>query len=83
MTLVRYECGCWGFPPGEDGLSLIFLVCDGEGGKRMTFESRDMHGVTYSILGNPEVGILTNNMARIIGDGYKLRSLKEILEIQS
>jgi hypothetical protein len=81
---VRYECGCVGFTPDENGDAVIVEACDRED-DYIIFSQRNMknnQGVIRGYKGFSEIGEgqLITKLQRAIADGYKFREIQRLLK---
>ena len=79
---VKYECGCIGFPPKENGFAIIIKPCDEDG--ELTFSDRDVRKnkivMPYTELSEIGVGEFKTQIQRLMYDGYKFRDIKRLLK---
>jgi len=87
--LVRFSCGCVGIPNRKQGESSIFsepLIlqsCDGEFDYCASFRNltgADGKEKTWKALSRAETIDFFSGLNRLLGDGYKYRDIKRLLE---
>jgi len=83
FTLVKFSCGCIGTKP-VDGSSTVISSCDNDGeGPEVTFYTSDrINGKTYLPLNEGETAPYRAKIEKLIYDGYRMKSLKRILDIE-
>lgn len=80
LPMVKFQCGCIGFPPDSDGMSLLVKACDRTGcDPEITLFPRDMSGKTYTP--HTDEDGLVDKLSRLVADGYRWQSLKRDLSI--
>lgn len=77
---VKYECGCVGIPMEHDKkFALLVDVCDDPDGDSTTFLTRNMDGKSTSPVDLESQRRYISRVARLIGDGYRFRTIKRLL----
>lgn len=81
MYLVRFSCGCVGFPPiPSTGEAVIVEFCDGDGDEYGCSKRRGMDEKPYAAIHDFERDKIILDLASLIADGYNLRQVKQILK---
>jgi hypothetical protein len=78
--LVKYSCGCIGFPPEPEGKSLLLRVCDSPKSPYGT-NYRDMEGKSHEPLGVEEVKGRLSTLSDLADDGYQYRELRNVVRV--
>ncbi len=81
FTLVKFSCGCIGTRP-YDGSSTIVNSCDNEDGEISFYTSHRIRDKAYSTLDESEAATYREKIEKLIYDGYRMKSLKRILDIK-
>lgn len=80
LPLVKYECGCIGFPPVESGEALIIDHCDAGVGENLCFANKPgMNQKTWLDLSEEEAVELTESIRQLVFRGHKWNNLKSLL----
>jgi len=82
IGLVRFKCGCVGFPPEENGYAVIVSACDvsGDTSPRCLVPREIERGNVYSPLTPVEEKALIKELDLLLYDGWKFRELKSLLK---
>lgn len=86
-VIVRYECGCIGFPPDANDQALILKACDHDGrydlgeGHCFSFRGGFSRSKIVESLSSTDLGKLVTEIACLIGDGERLREVRMLLSI--
>lgn len=85
MKLVKYDCGCIGFPPMSDGSSVLISVCDRDcfGDYSGAFSTRKMNSRAYEELHEELCKEHADKLASLIDDGYAMRTVRSLVERKS
>lgn len=78
--LVKYSCGCIGFPPNKSGNAWIVKQCDRDAySNEFGLFIRSIEDKSYENLSEYAENELSQKLSKLIDEGYGLRQIKSIL----
>lgn len=77
--MVKYNCGCIGLAPNEDGKALIVYSCDAEEDPYGVGYTKDLNVEPFEPMSSDETMRVLLELNRLISQGYMLRSIRAML----
>lgn len=81
MRLVKYDCGCIGFEPDENGDAIIIRACDCDfDDDEYYIFARVVKNKSFEIIDNETKGKVIRELNNLLYLGYRLRDFKRALK---
>lgn len=79
--MVKFSCGCVGLPTKDPQHTIIFKICDADfhSSGNICATHRDMTNKDYEYMSERDAKCIIEEMGSLIGDGYKFREIRGLL----